>query len=124
MHRINTSLIPIIFILFCTSCAKKIKEKVKNPMDNPSGYYEIQGRVYKTRDYWDWKYFETSRDILYEYHLEKSPPLKGEITHTTLFGLYEGDLISVIVSKEDQTEYYYNGPGILLDTILEFDRFE
>ncbi|PCJ95629.1 MAG: hypothetical protein COA50_08380 [Flavobacteriaceae bacterium] len=65
----------------------------------------------------------TSRDIFYEYHFDKTPSLKGELRHSTLFGIYQGDLISDIVSKKDSSEYYYNGSGAPLDTILEFDRF-
>ena len=111
-----------VFILFCIGCSEEKKEK--DPMDNPSDYYEMQGRVYKTVDYFDWDYFETSRDIFYEYHFDKDPPLRGELKQTNLFGLHEGDFISVIVNKKDPTEYYYNGPGMLLDTILEFDRYD
>tara|TARA_B100001146_G_C16034884_1_gene370958 strand:+ start:123 stop:491 length:369 start_codon:yes stop_codon:yes gene_type:complete len=117
----NTSFLVIFIIVFGISCQKK--KIVRDPMDNPSDYLEVPGVVSQTRDYFDWRYLERSRDVFYEFTLGQDSVYKGEIKHTTLFGIRKNDRISIVVNKKDPSESYFNGPGMLLDTIMEFYRY-
>jgi len=110
------SLFLCVAVLGCSSYKEKDIDH-----ENVDNYYQIQGKVYRVRTYFDWRHLEKSRDVFYEYHFDLDTALRGEIKHTSLMGLSKGSYIVVVVNKDDINDSYYNGRGMIGDKILRLD---